>query len=381
MLFLETLSAAAWIGVAVLAILDASALCRLPRGGAKSGQSVTLIVPARNEERNITAWIKRARQQRVRDLRIIVADDSSEDATAARAREAIRGDHRARLLRCAPPPPGWVGKPWAAYQAALRANTQWLCFSDADMRMHAHVLGSALGVAQDLGADALSLTPKLDCRTFLERQIMPTMAMLIFSAVPVVATHNDRVPLALLAGGFMLIRTDAYWLVGGHAAVRASIAEDRDLAERLKGFGFRLRMCDGSDAVHVRMYRGLTEMWCGWRKNVYDGVRRKPWAAALSAVAAFGMLVLPMPLLLWLGLRGVTRPTTQNRRLAFACAVCTASTILVRLLRDRSIGFRTTLGTVLTTPFAGLFVGAVMLASAWGIQSGKGQPWKGRTVY
>ena len=218
----------------------------------------------------------------MRDLQIIVVDDDSQDQTFAAAVSAARGDQRVEVVQGSPPPAGWIGKPWAAYLGARRARGTWLLFSDADMRMQPEALPSALQAARLLDADALSATSTLECGTFWERQIMPVIASVIFSAMPVFAIHDERLPTALLAGGFMLVRAPAYWLVGGHAAVRASIAEDRDLAERFKGFGYRIRMLDGSELIRVRMYQGFGEMWRGWRKNFYEGVRRNGFGAGIA---------------------------------------------------------------------------------------------------
>lgn len=341
-----------------------------------------MIVPARNEARNIAAWLVDARRQRVRSLQILVIDDDSREGTFEVASAAAEGDARVEVVRCSPPPAGWIGKPWAAHVGAAKARGAWLLFSDADVRMDPEALPSALVAAQALQADALSLTPTLECGTFWERHIMPAIASIIFSAIPVSATHDERLPTALLAGGFLLVHASAYALVGGHAAVRSSIAEDRDLAERLKAFGYRIRMLDGSAVLRVRMYHGLGEMWRGWRKNFYEGVRRNPIGAGVVVLGCVVLLVLPMPLLAWLGLQRLfgQRARYANALLA-ACAVSAASTALVRLVRDPAIGVKTDIPSILLTPLAGAFAAAVMAASAWRIISGRGQEWKGRTIH
>lgn len=347
----------------------------------KESDAVTMIVPARNEAHNIAAWLADARRQEVRNLQIIVVDDDSQDETFAAAVSASEGDQRVEVVKGSAPPKGWIGKPWAAHVGAGLARGTWLLFSDADMRMQPATLPSALQCAKALHADAFSATSTLLCGTFWERQIMPTIASLIFSAIPVFAIHDERFPTALLAGGFMLVRASAYWLVGGHAAVRASIAEDRDLAERLKSFGYRLRMLNGSDLMRVRMYRGFGELWRGWRKNFYEGVRRNRFGAGIAVVGCVAMLVLPIPTLAALAVQRTRGPLSPRQSmLAAASAVSTVATLLVRLIRDPAIGMRTTTTSVLLTPVAGAFAAAVMAASAWRILSGRGQVWKGRTI-
>lgn len=368
--------------VAAIALADKRIVRRMGVSRAfEEHDSVSMIVPARNEAHTIASWLADARQQRVRKLQIIVVDDDSQDETFDAAITAAQGDRRVEVVRAKTPPTGWAGKPWAAYVGARRARANWLLFSDADMRMQPEALPSALQALRALDADALSATITLQCPSFLERSIMPTIATLILSAIPVSATNDDRLPMALMAGGFMLVPAAPYWLVGGHAAVRASIAEDRDLAERLKAFGYRIRMLDGSELVRVRMYESFSDMWRGWRKNFYEGVRRNPYLASIVVLGSIAMLVLPIPTLAFLTLERLRGPLSRPKcMLAAASAACVAATILVRMLRDPAFGIKTTAASILSTPVAGAFVAAVMTASAWRNISGQGQVWKGRTI-
>jgi chlorobactene glucosyltransferase len=379
--FVGFLAAVAWVAVAAIALVDRRTIRVLQAARAPDDESVTIIVPARNEERNIGPWIMAARQQQVRHLKVIVVDDESHDATGAVALEAAHEDPRVEIIAVSPRPAGWIGKPWAAYLGALKAQSNWLLFSDADMRMDPQALPSALAAARILNADALSLTTTLECEDFWERCIMPEVALLIFTAMPVWATQEAALPTALLAGGFLLVRTSAYWLVGGHASVRGSIAEDRDLAQRLKAFGFRIRMLDGSRMIRVRMYRGFADMWRGWRKNFYEGVRRNPLFAAFAIAASIAMFVLPIPTLAGLLVRRVDGTLTGlERKLAVASATSIGAMLVARLARDPSVGIKTTAASILLSPIAGVFIAAVMAASAWRVISGRGQQWKGRTI-
>ncbi|HXW51641.1 MAG TPA: glycosyltransferase family 2 protein [Candidatus Acidoferrales bacterium] len=381
-LVLGALAAAAWTIVAASAFADRRLLrpIRVVREDG-SEKPVTAVVPARDEERTIARWVEDARRQTVRRLRVVIVDDDSRDRTSAVARQAAAKDRRVAVTRAGSMPVGWIGKPWAAHVGARDAPSGWLLFSDADVRMEPAAVSSALAAARRMGADALSLTTTLVCDSFWERQIMPAVAGIIFSAIPAWAIRSSRLPTALLAGGFMLVRTDAYRTVGGHASVRSSIAEDRDLAEQLKAFGYRVRLANGSALVRVRMYRGLREMWVGWRKNFYEGVRRSPAGALLSVAGLLAMLVLPLPTLVVLGLKRLARPLDRlEKMLVTVNGASMLATVLVRLLRDPAIGVRTDAISIACTPLAGLFAASVMAASAWRVISGRGQEWKGRLI-
>ncbi|HKW44375.1 MAG TPA: glycosyltransferase family A protein [Candidatus Eremiobacteraceae bacterium] len=352
------------------------------RRGARAAKaarpSVSIIAPMRNEAHNVEAWLKCVRSQDACVQEIIISDDASDDGTALIAGTVAREDARVRVIRGAPPP-GWVGKTSAADRGARAASGEWLLFSDADMRMAPGTVAAALDAAVAFGADACSLTATLESKTLIEAMIMPAMAAVVMSGHPLVLVHDVKSPVGLVWGGFVLVRRDAYETIGGHASVRTEIAEDRALAERLKAFGYAVRLLDGHEFVRVRMYRGLREMWEGWRKNVFEGTRRSPIAAMLFIAAAWAMLVVPLPGLVRVGYAALRRPLTRGERsLAFACAFNTAAGFAVRALRDRMIGAKT--WTAAAAPVAGVFMASVMAASMWRSLSGRGQTWKGRTI-
>ena len=380
---LEAAAAAAW-GIATLwAALDARESRRYPLrrhrpARIRKSPSVSIIAPMRDEARNVGAWLACARAQTPPVLEIIVSDDESADSTVQIAERVASADERIRVVRGAPST-GWVGKTAAADRGARVASGRWLLFSDADMRMAPDTVAAVLETSLTIGADACSLTATLECGSAVEAVVMPAMAAVVMSGHPLVLVHDARSPVGLVWGGFLLVRSDAYWAIGGHASVRGEIAEDRAIAERLKAFGFSVRLLDGHEFVRVRMYRGLAEMWEGWRKNVYEGARRNPVVASLFIAAATAMLIVPIPALCVLGILAARRPLARSERaLATWCALNATANVAVRALRDRAIGANTI--SALAAPLAGAFIASVMAASMLRSLFGRGQVWKGRVI-
>ncbi|MDQ6781365.1 MAG: glycosyltransferase family 2 protein [Candidatus Eremiobacteraeota bacterium] len=387
LLLLEGVSAFAWCAALGLALADLRVVKRVSDYAADAAEPekadairgmVTAIVPARDEAANIGSWIDSIlAQPAVGD--VIVADDNSSDETAAIAEQRSITQPRVRVLRCDPPPAGWVGKNWAAHSAARCACGEWLLFSDADVRMQPGAVDAALLAARALDADALSLSATLECGSAAEKIVMPAVAALIFTGHPLCLIEDQRFGTALMAGGFSLVRRSAYDRIGGHAAVRGEIAEDRMLARSFKAFGYRLRLLNGSDLVRVRMYRGFNEMWAGWRKNFYEGTQRSPLGAVLFVTLVTGMLVLPAPVLAVLAARPRRRRLSRPQwRLFGLTAFGCASALAVRMMRDPLIAADAR--TAAASPLAGVFIAAVMIASAWRGCSGTGQLWKGRII-
>jgi chlorobactene glucosyltransferase len=263
--------------------------------------SLTVIVPARNESANIGRCLRSLCAQRYppRRLRIVVIDDHSQDDTAAIVAAAARSDSRITLLSAPPLPCGWNGKVHACWYAlqALPADTEWLCFLDADMRAHPFALASAVQAARTGGLDLLSLAPRQELGSLAERLIIPCgLYVLGFSrdGARIQAPESEE---ALCTGQFMLVRRRAYERVGGYAMVCDFICEDVAFARLLKRNGFRVRLEDGSALLVTRMYTGWGTLWPGFAKNLVEmlgGTARTLLTAASAVVLSWSVVILPL---------------------------------------------------------------------------------------
>jgi glycosyltransferase involved in cell wall biosynthesis len=230
-------------------------------------QTVSVIIPARNEERTIgQAVLSLAVQPEISE--IIVVDDQSEDGTAS-VLEGLAADvPKIRVLEAGALPEGWVGKNHAAWQGAQRATGAWLLFTDADAL---HLPGStaqALLRAAAGGAQMLSVSPAQEMHTWWERALIPFVYCRLAQLYSYAVVNDPRSPVAAANGQYLLIRRDVYETIGGHAAVREQVLEDVALARRAKQAGVRLFFVPDEGLVRVRMYTTFRAMWEGWTKNL-----------------------------------------------------------------------------------------------------------------
>jgi chlorobactene glucosyltransferase len=340
---------------------------------------ISLIVPARDEERNVRRCVECLLAQTYPNFELIVLDDRSTDATPDILRELAARDSRLRTLRGVDLPPGWAGKPHALAQAAAQARGEWLCFVDADTFAAPEALASVYAEAQSRRADLFTIMTEQEVESFWERTILP----LVFTALTVGFSPrrvNDPARKDAIANGqFIFIRRSVYEAVGGHEALKDSIVEDRDMAARVKGAGYRLVMADGRQVARTRMYTSLPEMWEGWTKNIFLGLNASPGLLLLGAFAAFLSLFAALALPLWLAAGLVwwgADPGSGGWAVALEAAVVWAY-LLVRRARVLR-GMHIPAGYALTVPLgAGVFA-AMMLTSAWKVLSGQGVTWKGR---
>lgn len=237
-----------------------------PSGGPRL---VSVLVPARNEERGIAACLASLSAQTYPALEILAVDDGSTDGTPALLAAAAGRDPRVRVLRLEGPPAGWTGKCFALASGAAMARGAWLCFTDADTVHAPESIARAVAFAEAHGLDLLSLTSRQLTASFWERVVQPVVFGLLDQWYPLDRVNDPVTPLAAANGIFILAARDAYEAVGGHRAVAGEVVEDVALARRVKAAGRRIAFVDGTDLVAARMYTGFGALRRGWVKNLY----------------------------------------------------------------------------------------------------------------
>jgi 4,4'-diaponeurosporenoate glycosyltransferase len=265
------------LGLVVGALLLARVpTLRRPTAGGTAGTppAVSIVVPARNEERTLPVLLASLRELDTAPHEVIVVDDSSSDATAA-----VAAAHGATVLAAASPPAGWAGKPWACHTGAEAATGTHLLFLDADTWLGPDALGRLLGEHAARGG-LVSVQPHHRTERAYEQlsAFFNITAMMGTGAFAVGGAARG----AMAFGPCLLTTVADYRTVGGHDAVRGEVVDDVRLARLYRARGLPVRCIGGGDAITFRMYPGgpgqLVE---GWTKNIASGAGLSPpWALA-----------------------------------------------------------------------------------------------------
>ncbi len=237
---------------------------------------VSVLVPARNEERNIEACVTSLLGQRYPRFEVLVLDDDSTDETPVILSRLEQSCRRLRVLRGQPLPDDWLGKHWACHQLALAAQGDLLLFVDADTRHHPLMLREAVAAQAREESDLLTGLPHEETVTLGERLVIPIIGWAVLALLPLGLAH--RLKSALLSmgiGQFMLFRRAAFWAVGGFVAVRQDPVDDMALARRTKRNGLCWRFLDLSGRVSCRMYQGFKGAADGLGKSVFPALGRR----------------------------------------------------------------------------------------------------------
>lgn len=261
---------------------------------------ISILVPARNEEKDIVPCLESLRRQDYPNFEILVLDDSSSDSTAPLVAEIAARDCRVRLLKGQSLPKGWAGKPFACHQLASEAKGSWLLFTDADTIHAPAMLRSAISYAQDHRLSLLSGLPLQNTVSLSQRVVVPTFYFAILSLFPLWWLQGSRSPKpGLSIGQFLFVLAEDYRGIGGHEAVKSRILEDVWLGLAMARRGKRQAVVDLSDVVSCRMYEGLGELWEGFSKWTYSFASLSLWLPILIILVGASLFLAPFILMAW----------------------------------------------------------------------------------
>ncbi len=264
--------------------------------------SVSLLIPARNEEGAIAAAVEAALASQGIDLEVIVLDDHSEDRTAEIVRAIAARDGRVRLESAPPLPAGWCGKQHACWVLAQLATKPLLLFQDADVRLAPDGVARLVACLHELDTDLLSGVPCQETGTFLEVLLIPLIHWVLLGFLPMDRMRASRHPAyAAGCGQLFLARRESYAKMGGHAVIRSSLHDGITLPRAFRSAGLHTDLCDATEVARCRMYRSAAEVWNGLTRNATEGLARPVLLPIVTLLFLFGQ-VLPLVLLATAGL-------------------------------------------------------------------------------
>src|SRR2546426_919083 len=294
------LIASPWI--AVLFVVVHRFAARTPRlrdyEPSTSGPLVSVIIPARNEARNVERCVRSLLATTYSPIQVIVVDDRSTDGTASIVAQAAGTS--VLLVRGVEPPVGWFGKQWAIMQGYRVAKGDLLLFADADTRHEPELLPRAVRGLHDERVDLFTVLPRQEMLTFWERLIQPHVFVALESRFAYLASVNRTRTYwnAIANGQFILTTRAAYEAVGTHEAVKHSVADDVMLAQNYVRAGKDIFIAQAREFMTTRMYGSLHEILAGWTKNLALGAPLM--MPPIPAVRALLPYVMWTPALAWI---------------------------------------------------------------------------------
>jgi hypothetical protein len=374
------LAASPWIvlpAITIWRVRRSKELAELPPDPPRDTPLLSVIIPARNERRNIEACLGAALGSNYPHLEVIIVDDRSSDGTGDLARAIARNDSRVRVIDTTPLPPSWFGKPWACALGARVARGDIFCFTDADARHGPHLASRAVRTMADRALDMLTIAGRQELGTFWENVVQPHVFWILASRYGGTESINDspNVKDKIANGQCIFVRRPAYESIGGHDAVHDQVAEDVALAQRLFAAGKKTAVIMGHDELTTRMYTSLPEIMAGWRKNVFAGGKEAmPWGRLGQLLFPLLLLVVPMVTLLPPATLVIAAIVGASPTLLLAATIATAAQLVTWVLVYRFMQA--------PTRYAAIYpLGAIIFAiiALQALARGSRVEWKGRS--
>lgn len=392
---------------------------------ASIGESVVVVVPARNEGLLLPRTLPALLEQPLPGLRVVLVDDDSTDGTARVAHEVAEAAGRAdrlRVVKASPTPPGWSGKVWAlacGVDAAIGADAtaspqtsraadgrfgertttalpDWLLFTDADIHHEKGTVAALLArAAGKLGGgprDLVSVMARLRTETFWERLLVPAYVFFFQLLYPFRLVASDDSPVAAAAGGCVLVRRRALECAGGLAAIAGAVIDDVALARAVKGAGGQIWLGLDGRVRSLRTYPRLADVWRLVARTAFVQLDRR-WSLLPPVLAGLALLVAAPPVVALVAGALAAAPVIAGLVADSAVTASLATASLARAVLWAALAWALEIHALLPAvryhrlpsrwafvlPAAGLLYGLMTAGSAWEHLRGRGARWKGRT--
>ncbi len=329
---------------------------RVPKvAGADALPAISVLIPARDEERSIMAAVESVLGSRGVQIEVIVMDDASTDRTAEIVSALAAQDARVRLHQAPVLPSGWNGKQHACWALAHAAQHPVLCFVDADVRLEPEALARMAAFLQRSESAMVSGFPQQTTETTMEWLLLPLIHFVLLGFLPLSRMRAGTDPrFAAGCGQFLMVRREPYFQAGGHASIRETMHDGLRLPRLLRQHGERTDLADLTTLATCRMYTTAGQVWQGLAKNATEGLAAPSRIVPITLLLLLGQ-VIPFALVLSLLLsQARVRPAVW---VTVAAAIFGA--LLPRLLATAR--FRQPLRSALLHPLGIL----VLLAIQW----------------
>jgi chlorobactene glucosyltransferase len=347
---------------------DRKGLTRFPK--------VSLILPARNEERYIARCLDSLLAQDYSNFEIIAINDSSIDRTGEIMKEYASRDSRIIHINAPAKPEGWAGKNWACHQGYLRAKGEVLLFTDADTEHSPSAMSLAVGQLVSQNLDALTAVPRLICNDFWTKIALPALATFLHTRFSPLRVNDTNTKTGYFFGSFFAITRSTYEAVGTHEGVKEELVEDGALGGKVKEGRFKLRMVRGESQIEAVWARDLPTLWQGLRRLMIPLYYQNRSGAYMMAAAVFFILFAPFAFLPYLPFATVANNISFQILLELQLA--TIALIVATTAIQCRLGVFENPAYALASPLSGALISFGFLSAIADAKKKDAVSWRGR---
>jgi glycosyltransferase involved in cell wall biosynthesis len=232
--------------------------------------NLSVLIPARNEEKNIGEILQNLIALKIENSEILVYNDESSDDTEIIVSEYAVKNSYVKLINGKELPKGWKGKNYACNILAEKASGEFYLFVDADVRLSDGIIEDSLAYMKSRNLGLLSFFPVQIQKSFGEKISVPIMNYILLTLLPLIFVRISPFKSHSAANGqFMLFDAEIYNKIKPHKKFKNSNAEDIEIARYYKKQKIKIACITGEKRIKCRMYENYTEALNGFSKNIF----------------------------------------------------------------------------------------------------------------
>ena len=337
---------------------------------------VSVILPARNEEKFIEKCLDSLVEQDYDNYEIIAINDSSNDATGDIIKKYSEKFPKIIFVNAKPKPDGWIGKNWACIEGYKKASGDLLLFTDADTTHTSSVISLAVSHLLSLELDALTVIPRMLCLDRITKMTLPMISTFLHTRFSALRVNDTSKNTGYFFGSFFIMKKSTYDSVGTHESVKGELVEDGALGKKVKESDFKMRMVRGEHLIDAVWARDSFTLWNALKRLMIPLYLQNAKIAVASFFGVLFLLFMPFPIL------GYSMIFNSDSSLMLFVISCIAS-LLVYLggMLDAAKGLDLKLRYSLFAPVGGFVVVSGFLAGLIQAKSKTALSWRGRTYH
>ena len=286
---------------------------------------VSILIPARNEADKILTLLQSIHQQDYQNYEVIILDDNSTDDTFTICSEFATTHPKFSVAKGKALPPDWLGKNYACYQLAKKANGNFLLFLDADEQVSAGLINSALHRMHLKNLGLLSLFTNQQISSTGELLVVPLMHYILLNLLPLQLVYliKNRA-VAAASGQFMLFNAAAYHQQQWHREVKQNVVEDVEIMRLVKAAGYNGEALLANNLIHCHAYNGYVDAVKGFSRD-------------MLAAFNYNVLALLVYLMILLGGPLIVIATLNINLIVFMCGLIILTRIMISLSAGQTV--------------------------------------------
>ena len=339
---------------------------------------VSIILPARNEEKFIGGCLDSLVNQDYIDYEIMAINDSSDDSTGTIIKKYAKKFPKLIYVDAKPKPEGWVGKNWACMEGYKKATGDLLLFTDSDTKHATSVISLAVSHLLSLELDALTVIPKMLCLDSITKITLPIISVFLHTRFSALRVNDTSKNTGYFFGSFFIIKRSTYDSVGTHEGVKKELIEDGALGKKVKESGFKMRMVDGRHLVDAVWARDFFTLWNALKRLMIPLYLQNAKTAVGISFAVLFLLFMPFPLLAY---SAIFLNIETSSSVLFVIASIASVLVYTGGILDAAKGVGSGIKYSLFAPIGcfivvcGFFAGLIQATSKHAVS------WRGRTYY